>query len=426
VSKLSAGNYMMESNRGRLSAGDVGSTGLWRALYLAIALLSGVGLAGKIALIRKVLPLPTPAVVMVVGVAICLPLLWPLALRIRFVLAPLAITGLLFAPLVLFPKVQQLHSVGRGTDQSDCVIVAANELTAGHWPYQQDKMWSHNPMSCGPGWVAAQAPLVKTLGYRWDLVGIWTLALAVCVWAQGWSTVSALLTLLCLCPGFWLAAANGTDCLPFGIAVTALFAATGKLRRGSVVFVVVAAILAQFRAPMLVLPAFFTKQAGRAAAIWASVLAIGTHVAFLLWNPQLYVTGGPMWLIPFPIRSYLLSLGPVVLCLAIGIPALLAAVAISLWEERSSYRWGLLAYLYAILLPPAVLNLVHKSIEYSDVIKGLGFWEGGMWIMGCLPITALVLAAVWPAPEFQVNLTPRTRFSSGASLVAPLSSPEWK
>jgi hypothetical protein len=166
VSKLSAGNYMMESNHGRLSAGDVGSTGLWRALYLAIALLSGVGLAGKIALIRKVLPLPTPAVVMVVGVAICLPLLWPLALRFRFVLAPLAITGLLFAPLVLFPKVQQLHSVGRGTDQSDCVIVAANELTAGHWPYQQDKMWSHNPMSCGPGWVAAQAPLVKTLGYR--------------------------------------------------------------------------------------------------------------------------------------------------------------------------------------------------------------------------------------------------------------------
>jgi hypothetical protein len=165
---------------------------------------------------------------------------------------------------------------------------------------------------------------------------------------------------------------------------------------------------------------------GESGCDLASVLAIGTHVAFLLWNPQLYVTGGPMWLIPFPIRSYLLSLGPVVLCLAIGIPALLAAVAISLWEERSSYRWGLLAYLYAILLPPAVLNLVHKSIEYSDVIKGLGFWEGGMWIMGCLPITALVLAAVWPAPEFQVSLTSRTRFSNGASLVAPLSSAEWK
>jgi hypothetical protein len=410
---------MMESKQGSPGSEGLGSPGLWRGLYLAIALLSGVGLAGKIALIKKVLPLPTPVVAVAVGVAICLPLLWPLALRIRFVLAPLAFLGLLIAPLVLFPKVQQLHSVGRGTDQSDCVIVAANQLTAGQWPYQRDKMWSHNPMSCGPGWVAAQAPLVKTLGYRWDLVAIWTTALAVCVWAMGWNTVSALLTLLCLCPGFWLAAANGTDCLPFGIAIAALFAAAGKLGRGSVVFVVIAAILAQFRVPMLLLPAFFTKQAGRTAAIWASVLAIGSELAFLIWNPRLYLMDGPMWLIPAPIRLHFLSLSPTIVCLAIGVPALLAAVAVSLWEQRSSYQWGLFAYLYAILLPSAVLNLIHKWIEYGNVMKGLGFWEGGMWIMACLPLTALVVAVTWPAPEFQVALASRTRFTNRSELVAP-------
>jgi hypothetical protein len=402
---------------------EAGSFILWQAIYVATAILSGLGILGKISLLKGLIPLPTPLLVIAVCTGICLPLAWPLALRIRFILAPLALLGLVFASLVLFPKIQQLHSIGRGTDQPDCVIVAADGMMSQQWPYQRDKLWTHNSMSCGPGWVAIQAPLVRVLGYRWDLIGVWAVSLAVCVWVQGWNAVSALLALLCICPGFWLAASDGTDFLPFGIALAALVAATAKLRRGSVVFVLIAGMLAQFRFPMLLLPAFFTKQMGKVAALSATVLGVVSQMAFLIWNPSSYIGDGPMFVLSKLTGRHLFSTNPTLACLEIGVPALLAAYAISSWEERSPHRWALFIYIYAIFFPPAILDLIHKMALYSEPLKALGFWEGGMWMVALLPLATMVIARASATPRLQITSPSETRkLSSSADLLAPASS----
>jgi hypothetical protein len=339
----------------------------------------------------------------VVCIGICLPLCWPLALRARRILAPLTLLGLVVTSLVVFPKIQQLHSIGRGTDQPDCVIVAANAMMSGEWPYQREKLWTHNPMSCGPGWVAIQAPLVRAAGYRWDLIGLWTVSIVVCVWAQGWSAVSALLSLLCICPGLWLAAANGTDFLPFGVALAALVAAIGKLRRRSVVFVAVAGALAQFRFPLLLLPAFFAKQVGRAAAMWATTLAVISQLVLLVWRPGSYIADGPMFVFSKLVGTHLFSLRPALACIELGVPALLAAFVISVYEERFQYRWSLLSYIYLIFLPPAFLDLWHKMALYGDPFKALGFWEGGVWVLAGLPLTAMMFLLTSTALQTQLS-----------------------
>ena len=70
---------------------EAGSFILWQAIYVATAILSGLGILGKISLLKGLIPLPTPLLVIAVCTGICLPLAWPLALRIRFILAPLAL-----------------------------------------------------------------------------------------------------------------------------------------------------------------------------------------------------------------------------------------------------------------------------------------------------------------------------------------------
>jgi hypothetical protein len=404
---------MIQSERATSVPGTVatGSPAAWVALYLATAILSSLGLLGKISLLKRIVPLPTSLLAIALCAGVCLPLFWPLVLRIRYCLAPLVLLGFFFTSLFIFPKVEQLHAVGRGSDQPDCVIVAADEMMSANWPYRPEKIFTHNAMSCGPGWVAMQAPVVKTFGYRWDLVAVCLVSLALCLWAQGLSVVCSLIALLGVCPGFWLAASNGTDFLPFGIALAALFAAAGKLKRGSLVFVLVAGLLAQFRVPTLLLPVFFTKRVGRKAALSATVLAIATEIAFLLWNPTSFVVDGPMHLLFKLTQRHLFSSNPIVTALEIGLPVLLAAIVLTLWEERSAHRWGLFVFMYAIFFPPAVLDVFRKIALYHEPLKALGFWEGGLWILACLPLTAVVLILHLAARQKQTT----SRMPVGAS-----------
>jgi hypothetical protein len=407
------GSIMTQSERATSVSRTVptGSPAVWVALYLATAILSSLGLLGKVSLLQRILPLPTPLLAVALCAGVCLPLFWPLVLRIRYFLAPLVLVGFFFTSLVVFPKVEQLHAVGRGSDQPDCVIVAANEMMSARWPYRPDKIFTHNAMSCGPGWVAMQAPVVKTLGYRWDLIAVTVVSLAVCLWAQGLSMVCGLVALLGVCPGFWLAASNGTDFLPFGIALAALFTAAGKLKRGSVLFVVVAGLLAQFRVPTLLLPVFFTKRVGKAAALSATVLAIATEIVFLLWNPASFVSDGPMHVLFKLTQKHLFSSNPIVTSLEIGLPLLLAAIVLTLWEERSAHPWGLFVYMYAIFFPPAVIDVFRKIALYHEPLKAIGFWEGGLWILACLPVTAVVLIVQLTARQQRIT----SRFPVGMS-----------
>ncbi len=359
--------------------------------YISVAVLSGLGLIGKMSLLRELLPLPAWALELIIAVGLTLPLLWPVAIRLRRIVAVAFLIALTGVFLVIFPRIERMHAQGRGSDQPDCIIAVSHSLMAAQWPYERAKLWSQNPLSCGPGWVALQAPVVQAAGYRWNLVVFWACAVAAIIAALGWSSASALLSLLALSPGLWLAASNGSDFLTFGIVITALYLASEKLRTVRLINIVLLALVVQFRFPAMLVPAFLRKKIGRKGVIWASALALGCQLIFLFWNTKSFIDDGPLHLFYKLTNSTALSTNRLVVSAEVIVPLVFAILAVVVFEEHTRWRWSLLVFLGAVFFVPAILDLVTKYRLYGSLQKGLEFWEGGVWICGCLPLAAAML-----------------------------------
>jgi len=357
-------------------------------VYLGVAVTSGAGLLGKISLLHSLLPLPTWALQFLITLSLALPLLWPIALRFRKIVATAFLIGLAGVFLTVFPRIERMHSNGRGSDQPDCVIAVSHSLIAAQWPYERDHLWSHNPLSCGPGWVALQAPAVQVVGYPWNLILCWGCAVAAIIGVVGWSSASGLLSLIALSPGLWLAASNGSDFLTFGIVITALYFVSERTEAFRFVNVILLALVAQFRFPTMLVPAFLRKQIGRVGVIWASLIALGCQLIFLLRNTKSFIDDGPLHLFYKLTNSSALSAKPLVICAEVMLPLVFAIVAIVVFEEHTRWRWNLLVFLGGVFFLPAILDLVTKYHLYGTVPRALEFWEGGIWICGCLPLAA--------------------------------------
>ena len=361
------------------------------AIYVCVAVLSGLGLLGKTSLLRSLLPFPPLAVELILAVGLILPLFWPVAIRFRKIVSAAFLVALAGVFLVIFPRIERMHSQGRGSDQPDCIITVSHSLMNAQWPYNRANIWSGNPLSCGPGWVALQAPAVQAAGYPWSLILCWACAVAAIIAAIGWSSTSALLSLIALSPGLWLAASNGSDFLTFGIVVAALYLAAEKLRKVRVVTIIVLALVSQFRFPTMLVPAFMRKQIGRKGVIWASALAIGCQSLFLFWNTRSFIDDGPLHLFHKLTNSSALSTKPSIIAVEVILPLVFAIVAVVAFEERTRWRWNLLTFLLAIFFVPAALDIVTKYHLYGSIPRALEFWEGGVWICGCLPLAAAML-----------------------------------
>lgn len=360
-------------------------------VYLGVAVMSGAGLIGKVSLLHSLLPLPTWALEFVIATSLGLPLLWPIALRFRKSVAVAFLIALAGVFLAVFPRIEKMHSAGRGSDQPDCIIAVSHSLIAAQWPYERGQLWSHNPLSCGPGWVALQAPAVHVAGYRWNLMVCWACAIAAIIGVTGWSSASALFSLMALSPGLWLAASNGSDFLTFGIAIASLYLASERSEAFRFVKVILLALVAQFRFPTMLVPALLRKQIGRAGVIWASVLALGCQLIFLFWNTKSFINDGPLHVFYKLTNSSALSMKPLVVSAEVILPLVFAIVAIVVFEEHTRWRWNLLAFLGGVFFLPAILDLVTKYHLYGTVPRALEFWEGGVWICGCLPLAAGML-----------------------------------
>ena len=360
-------------------------------VYLGVAVMSGAGLLGKIPLLHSLLPVPARALELFAVLGLALPLLWPIALRFRKTVATAFLIALAGVFLAVFPRIERMHSEGRGSDQPDCVIAVSHSLIGAQWPYERGQLWSHNPLSCGPGWVALQAPAVQVVGYRWNLMVIWACAVGAIIGVVGWSSTSALFSLIALSPGLWLAAANGSDFLTFGIAIAALYVASERTVAFRFVKVILLALVSQFRFPTMLAPAFLRKQIGRAGVIWASVLALGCQSIFLFWNTKGFINDGPLHLLHKLTNSSALSMNPLVVSAEVILPLAVAIVAVVVFEEHTRWRWNLLVFLGGVFFLPAILDLVAKYHLYGTVPRALEFWEGGVWICGCLPLAAAML-----------------------------------
>jgi hypothetical protein len=365
-------------------------------LYVGTAMLSGVGLLGKSALIAHLLHSPVWPVALLLTAALCLPLGRRFAIRFRHILAPLVIVAILAASLFVFPRMEALHSTGRGTDQPDCVIVAARHVMSGTWPYHRTEMWSGNPMSCGPGWVAMQSPSIALAGYSGNLILFWAICLGLLALSIGWSATAALLSLLCLSPAFWLAACNGSDFLTFGIAAAALFAILRRFHSNPAARVATAfaaALLGQFRVATLLLPAFLTKWLGRKSALAAVLLSLIVEAGYILWNAPSFIADGPLHLAVKLTNHHFFSTQPLLASLELTLPVLAAASFVIFLLPKVHGLRGLLGYFSVIFILPSLLDFAKKKHLYGTYTDMLQYWEGALWLCACLPLFALLLTS---------------------------------
>lgn len=66
---------------------------------------------------------------------------------------------LVAAALIIYPKVDALKLVDKGSDQDDGVIIATTRMLSGFYPYSENT-YLGNPISTGPGWLILHTPFV--------------------------------------------------------------------------------------------------------------------------------------------------------------------------------------------------------------------------------------------------------------------------
>lgn len=372
--------------------------------FACLSVFSGIGLLGKAPLVAGLLHLPLQLIMAGLTVLVCLPLLWIVSLRWRTVVSVGA--ALLFAVTIFagHHSMQRLHQQGRGSDQADCVVVGGQLLAHGQWPYQPAKLWTGNPMSCGPGWMALQMPATLLAGYPVNLLLLWLATLAVLLWCAGSRTTAGWLALLAVAPVCLLGLFDGTDFLTFGILSVGLLALSEQRRKlgwVKIPIVLAASLIDQFRLPTIILPVLLRDAVGRWLALGGVGLALVWQVVFLHWNAESYLTSGPWHVLrkfsslPLLPANVLLSIGPV---WAITMLVLLALLMLWLAGRLPARRIFLVFFAVTFGLP-AVLDLSKKLAGPGHIAEKLGSWEGGLWLCGMLPTLAYCALVAEPIPS---------------------------
>jgi hypothetical protein len=378
--------------------------------YKVLAIIGGLGTVGKVGLLRGAHGAVRVALLLLLCLWILLPLFWRTALHYRRLLAPIALLGLIVVPPLVFPHVEAMHAIGRGSDQPDCIAVASDRLLHRQWPYDSSLVWSHNPLSCGPGWVALQAPVVQAFRYPVAVVLLFVISVIAMARSVGWDIVAGFLSLLLLAPGVWVAVSDGTDFLTFGFCVAALYITAGGARQaragrsGRILHTVLLGLVTQFRIVTLMLPATLSRSIGTVRAVLATSLVVVVETAFLGWWPAKFIDDGPMHILS---KSTGIDLShQASLQLVAGFMGMAVVLTIfTLWlSKRIPATVLLLGYLLCIFALPALANLLFEWRRYGFSLQALGVWEGGNWMTGCTPLAALLLASMGrpyaePAPD---------------------------
>jgi hypothetical protein len=386
-------------------------------LYLGLAMMSGLGLLGKVQLVQRIFPVPMPVLYSIVIAWIFLPLTWSSALRARRILAPLVLLGIIVSSLLIYPHMQDLQKkTGRGTDQPDCVTVAAEGIATGHWPYDTSKMWDHMPMSCGPGWVLLQTPAAVTVGYRWNLLVLWALALILLSSQFSYDAIAGVLTLLGLAAVTWVTVSDGTDFITFGVLLAALFVALQTPSRFAPLYLLLLTLVVQFRFPMIILPVFLVSRKRLLQGIVVSVGAFVCYMFFLAWQPEAFISGGPLHLFYKLTRTHVFASGRWIAILEVTLVFSVMLSTAVFVRKFVQTRWVSLAYLLALTLAPSALDLVAKYREFGSLLHALGIWEGANWLSDCLPLAAIALLSV-TGDLYSIDLSTKATPIAAATLV---------
>ena len=367
-------------------------------LYTFFAIFSGMGLIGRMGHLHKAFHIPVSVQAILLALCVCLPFLWKIALKYRTSLAFFFAIVFVLSTVIVYPRHAAFdHKTGQGTDQADAVIIAATKLSTLQWPYNSSFMWSHNPMSPGPGWVILQAPAIRFLGYGANMLLLWVVSFAVVAKVIGKSGATGLAALIALSPTEWIATLQGSDFPAFGICLVAMLLIPRRYSPVGIIYAVAASLLFQFRAISIVMPGLLRKEIGFARALIIGSVSVICQTVFLLIDPVDYVGSGPLHIINKTTHQLLgMSHGSFVVhpvAFAMVITSLtMACLFVALWiGKRFDPVCSCLYFLMATLALPAFLALTKISQDPGGTWKGLANWEGGNWLTACLPLAALLV-----------------------------------
>ena len=120
--------------------------------------------------------------------------------------------------VMVFPIADARSEIGRGSDADDAVVVSANALWEGKYPYSEKTYLGH-PISTGPGWLILISPFgqSKTI-YPFLVPTVFLLVvLGIRKITGGWASSGNLAFLVGISPAFWEASAIGHDLPAVGL-----------------------------------------------------------------------------------------------------------------------------------------------------------------------------------------------------------------
>lgn len=362
-------------------------------IYAACSVATGLAMLGRLSAYG--VSGETPMLALALLAAACLILILPLCLgcilRRADRLALPAIAGLVAMLVVVAPR----YKVAGGSDQGDCVIVAAARLGAGLWPYDAASLWSNNPLSCGPGWVLLHMPFLAVLSYPMAMLALIGASFAAIAAYAGRRRAARFMVLLALIPGFWQAVGNRVDFPTFALVLAALVtvrqASPAASRTVRALAAFTALLTSHFRLPFLFIPAILFSGRTR-GAFWCAALvqaaSLALWFAFYFYNAEAFVREGPMHVVS---KSTLPLAPQSALALVVLGAGLLLAVANRL-KSRIPLDHLLLLYISAVIIPISVQNLLAAAGRHDSLVGVLQAWEGLSWLTGTAAFAAWVLA----------------------------------
>lgn len=274
-----------------------------------------------------------------------------------------------------------------GSDQDDALILAGQQLSAGHYPYAH-KTYLNNPISPGPGWVILFLPVT--------VLGIYPLVIPGCVFGIAYliyrltesvTKSNLFLWLLFSSPLFWETTFQGSDLLPLGcgfvLGSLLLYFLWGKNIYWDFAISLFIAFMLTSRiilAGYVFIWACFLKQRLRFGAV-VGLLVIASHGLFWVWNPSLY---SPL---------HVIDKGQTIFTVYHLIAALLIsgiAVVYALLNLQTTLESWLYALWMCIFVPLGLVSLAQLRAVHYDFAR----WEGATYQMIAIPVYLFYLSLV--------------------------------
>ncbi|MEJ0093001.1 MAG: hypothetical protein WDN46_06125 [Methylocella sp.] len=363
-----------------------------RILFVVTAVTTGFALLSKIEIGNRLPFFSSHPYILysIVYLLTVLPFCFPLVLRWHRVIAPLTLLGFAGVALVLQPQFEKLHSIGRGTDQGTCVIVAAHRLLKLQWPYDAASMFSHNPMSCGPGWVMLHAPLLAFLPYPLTMLALIFGCIGLVAYFAGVERASRFVAVSGVVPGTWLSLANGNDFLTFAFCVVAVIVAiehaTGPSRWFLSTFVI---LVSHFRMPFIFPPfVMYLGAPKRPLRLGGAIAALSLLIwsGFYFINPVSFMTEGPMHVL----RKFQ-GLSGADSGLLLFVAVVVGAGFLTALFLFYQYPDSIMAYVACIIWPLSILELAQRAATSHSFSEAFELWEGTSWLEAVAAISAWFL-----------------------------------